>query len=166
MQNYNYRTATVADIEQLKSVGLNSFGQFQSQLTADNWQKLEAILTSENTYIGLLNISTCFVCEDNDKIIGMAFFLSNGNPTDVFQADWAYLRMVGVNSAYAGKGIGRRLMEICIDHARKTNETKLALHTSEFMDAARHIYENMGFVRLKEIDSRLGKRYWLYLLDL
>lgn len=74
--------------------------------------------------------------------------------------------MVGVNTAYAGKGIGRRLMEICIDHARKTNETKVALHTSEFMDAARHIYENMGFVRIKELDSRLGKRYWLYLLDL
>lgn len=77
MQNYNYRTATLADIEQLKSVGLNSFGQFRTQLTAENWKKLEAILTSENTYIDLLDKSTCFICEDNDKIIGMAFFLSN-----------------------------------------------------------------------------------------
>jgi hypothetical protein len=34
------------------------------------------------------------------------------------------------------------------------------------MDTARHIYESVGFKVLKEIDQRLGKRYWLYKLDL
>lgn len=34
------------------------------------------------------------------------------------------------------------------------------------MDAARHIYESLGFQVLKEIDQQLGKRYWLYKIDL
>jgi ribosomal protein S18 acetylase RimI-like enzyme len=34
------------------------------------------------------------------------------------------------------------------------------------MDKARHIYEKLGFTILREIDQRLGRRYWLYKLDL
>jgi hypothetical protein len=34
------------------------------------------------------------------------------------------------------------------------------------MDAARHIYESMGFTILQQIPDRLGKKYWLYTMDL
>ncbi|MDX2173612.1 MAG: hypothetical protein SFY56_10845 [Bacteroidota bacterium] len=36
---------------------------------------------------------------------------------------------------------------MCIAHAKQNNEKTIALHTSEFMDAARHIYEGLGFNR-------------------
>jgi ribosomal protein S18 acetylase RimI-like enzyme len=166
MQAYIFRNATIADIEKLKVLGLNSFGQFKEQLSADNWKKLETVLANENTYLDLLSKSKCFICEDGNEIVGMAYFISSGNPTDIFQGDWSYLRMVGVNTEYVGNGIGRHLMQICIDYAKKTGEKTVALHTSEFMDAARHIYENMGFYRLKELEPRFGKKYWLYLLEL
>lgn len=166
MQEYIFRNANVNDIGNLQLIGLNSFGNFKNQLTEENWEKLKKYLTGKNTYPELLGQSTCFVCEHADEIIGMAFLIPRGNPTEVFQEDWSYLRMVGVDAAYTGKGIGRRLIEICIDHARKTGETAIALHTSEFMDAARHLYESMGFNKVKELPSRLGKRYWLYLLEL
>lgn len=55
---------------------------------------------------------------------------------------------------------------MCIDAARKNGEKIVTLHTSEIMDKARHLYEGLGFTILKEIDKRLGKRYWLYKLDL
>jgi ribosomal protein S18 acetylase RimI-like enzyme len=55
---------------------------------------------------------------------------------------------------------------MCIDKAKQTKEKTIALHTSEFMDAARHIYESLGFKVLHEIAPRLGKKYWLYTLDL
>ncbi|RFS18512.1 GNAT family N-acetyltransferase [Emticicia sp. C21] len=166
MQGYIFRKATIDDIEKLKLIGLNSFGNFKDQLTEDNWEKLKNYLTGENTYPELLNQSTCFVCEHANEVIGMAFLFSRGNPTDIFQEDWSYLRMVGVNAAYAGKGLGRRLIEVCIDHARTTGEKTIALHTSEFMDAARHLYEDMGFNQVRELPSRLGKKYWLYRLEL
>jgi hypothetical protein len=34
------------------------------------------------------------------------------------------------------------------------------------MPAARHVYERFGFRILQEIPARLGKKYWLYTLDL
>jgi ribosomal protein S18 acetylase RimI-like enzyme len=74
--------------------------------------------------------------------------------------------MVGVNPSYAGRGIARQLTETCIKKAKELGEKTVALHTSEFMDAARHLYESIGFRVLKEIPERLGKKYWLYTLDI
>jgi hypothetical protein len=34
------------------------------------------------------------------------------------------------------------------------------------MHKARHIYESLGFTILREIEPRLGKKYWLYTLDI
>ncbi|TDE17335.1 GNAT family N-acetyltransferase [Dyadobacter psychrotolerans] len=166
MPKYTYRTATSSDSEKLIEVGLKSFGQMKDQLTDSNWKRLEAYLTAENTYPDLLNKSTCFVCEHHDGIVGMAFLIPSGNPTDIFDENWSYLRMVGVNIEYAGAGIGTALTRMCIDHAIKTNEQTIALHTSELMNAARYIYEKLGFKKIRELDARFGKRYWLYLLEL
>ena len=96
----------------------------------------------------------------------MAFLVPRGNPTEIFQGDWSYIRMVGVDPRFSGKGIGRQLTQHCIDFAKSTNEKTIALHTSEFMDAARHIYESLGFTPIKELPLRYGKRYWLYQLEL
>ncbi|MEL4419591.1 GNAT family N-acetyltransferase, partial [Shewanella algae] len=71
-----------------------------------------------------------------------------------------------VDPDFRGFGIGKQLTQLCTDKAKETKETVIALHTSEFMNDARHIYEKMGFKILKEIDQRLGKRYWLYTLEL
>lgn len=163
---YHYREGTPADKQQLQKLGLNSYGQFTDILTEENRNKLSAFLTGENTYSELLSKSKCFVCENNQEIIGMAFLVLSGNPTDIFQEDWCYLRMVGVHTEYAGKGIAKILIQLCINHAKENKEKIMALHTSEFMEAARHIYEKIGFKKVAEIPPRLGKKYWLYTFKL
>jgi ribosomal protein S18 acetylase RimI-like enzyme len=74
--------------------------------------------------------------------------------------------MVGVHPDYSGRGICRALMELCLNHAKHTNEKIVALHTSEFMDAARHIYQSMGFKVIRDLPLRFGKQYWLYTLEI
>jgi len=72
----------------------------------------------------------------------------------------------GVNPRYGNQGIGKKLTQMCIDHAKKLNEKIIALHTSEFMHAARHIYASLGFTIVKEIEPIFGKKYWLYHLNI
>ena len=165
-EHYKFRTATIDDKDQLQKLGQNSYGQFERSLTKENWEKLQRYLLAENTYADLLARSTCFVCEIENELVGMAFFIPSGNPTDIFPANLSYLRMVGVHISFEGKGIGRKLIQLCIDYARRTGEDQVALHTGEFMNSAAHIYQSMGFVRVKELDERLGKKYWFYTLDL
>jgi len=163
---YKYRIGTIKDKEKLQKLGLISYGQFKEVLTEENWNKMNAFLTAENSYLNLLSKSKCFICETNYEIIGMAFLVSKGNPTDIFHNDWCYIRMVGVNPKYGGKGIGKKLTQMCIDSAKETKEKIIALHTSEFMDVARHIYETIGFEQIKELEPLYGKKYWLYKLEI
>jgi ribosomal protein S18 acetylase RimI-like enzyme len=159
-----YRQGTINDLSDLKNLALKSWAQFQSKLTNDNWAKLHAGLADDKTYTELLD---CIVCTwDKDKIIGMAFLMPKGNPTDIYDKAWSYIRFVSVDPEFGGQGIGRKLTRICIDRARQNGEKTIALHTSELMNNARRIYESLGFKVARELDSRLGKRYWLYTLDL
>jgi GNAT superfamily N-acetyltransferase len=57
------------------------------------------------------------------------------------------VRMVGVDPAERGRGIGRRLMEASIEEARALGKTELQLHTTSRMRVAQRMYESMGFER-------------------
>lgn len=161
-----FREATPDDLSELRDLGLVSFGQFKEILTTENWEKLRSSLSNEIIYKDLLEKSVAFICVKEGKIVGATYFIPSGNPTEIYLSEWSYVRMVGVRPEFSGQGIGKKLMNCCVAHARQTGEKTVALHTSEFMDAARHIYENMGFIRLKEIEPRFGKTYWIYTLAL
>ena len=162
-----YRKGTRNDLNALKKLAVKSWEQFKPNLTNENWEKLYNSLTDERTYTELLEKSHCIVCTtDKDEIIGMAFLVPKGNPTEIYDSEWCYIRFLTVDPDFGGQGIGRKLTTNCIDTAKQHNEKAIALHTSELMDNARRIYESLGFEIVREIDQRLGKRYWLYKLDL
>lgn len=163
----NYRSAHSSDLEQLRVLGISAWSPFKKELKTEHWKLLYQTISSLVTYANLLKISDCIVCETESKaIVGMAFLVPNGHPDEIYDTQWCHLRFVSVDPNHSGKGIGQKLTELCIELAIKNREQTMALHTSEIMHAARHIYEKMGFQILKEIDKRLGIRYWLYTLDL
>ena len=165
--NLTYRQGTKYDMQDLKKLAIKSWTPFQKELTDENWNSLKQTISNDKTYEELIDQSTCFLCvADNYSVIGMAFIVPNGNPTDIYLKEWSYIRFVSVDPEFAGQGIGRKLTTMCIDKAKENGEQTIALHTSEIMNNARHIYESLGFEILREIDHRLGKRYWLYKLDL
>lgn len=166
MDQMLYRRGVHRDVAQLLQLTRISYGQYKSVLTEENWKILEANINNPQIIVDLLDNATTFVCEHEKKIVGMAYLVPSGNPTDIFDAGWSYIRMVGVDPEYAGKGIAKTLTRMCLGQARRDNEMIVGLHTSEFMDAARHIYEGLGFTVLREIPPRFGKRYWVYTLHI
>lgn len=161
----NYRKGNLEDKEKLQALGILSYSQHQHAMTPENWNKYNSFMSNPDTFTNLMSTSTCFLCEYENEIIGMAFLVSNGHPTEMFDEKWSYIRMVGVNPKFNGKGIAKKLTEMCINLAIETKENYIALHTSEFMNAARHIYEGFGFKIVREL-SRYDKKYWIYLLEL
>lgn len=161
-----YRQATADDIPQLKKLAIAAYSSLREQLSPAGWEKMHTGISKDSLYEDLLNTGTGFVCLDGDEVAGTAYLIPQGNPTPIYDASWSYIRMVGVHPAYGGKGIGRMLVALCVSHAKTTGEKIIGLHTSVIMDAARHIYESMGFVQVKELDPLFDVRYWLYRLDI
>lgn len=166
MNNYlTYREGSPNEKETLQQLGILSYNQFSKILSPTDWNTMDRFLNNDKMWDQLVNNSKIFVCEDNGEIIGMAYLVPSGNPTHIYPVDWSYIRMVGVDPAYRGKGIAKQLTQMCVDYARQSNEKIVGLHTSEKMDDARHIYESVGFRIDKEIDPIYGMKYWLYKLE-
>ncbi len=71
---------------------------------------------------------------------------------------WSLVRAVGVDPGYRGAGLAAALMAACADRAARAGAPVLALHTTDFMAAARHLYERLGFRPAPGYDFVAGGR--------
>ncbi len=161
-----YRSAQEEDIENLKQLALASYGRLKTEMSAKNWGKMEALLISDQTFPILVRDCHAFVCEEDNRLTGMAFLVPSGNPTKIYSTETSYIRMVGVHPDAGGKGIAQALTRLCIDRAMETGEKIISLHSADIMYAARHIYEKLGFKKIRLLDEHYGLKYWLYRFDI
>jgi ribosomal protein S18 acetylase RimI-like enzyme len=66
---------------------------------------------------------------------------------------WTGIRAAGVEPRAQRLGIGRQLVQACIDRSRAIGAATICLHTAPFMDAAIRLYESVGFRRSPEFDG-------------
>jgi ribosomal protein S18 acetylase RimI-like enzyme len=78
-------------------------------------------------------------------------------PTTQGAGCFGYVDDVFVLEQYRGQGIGTRLMQEAVNHARKSGCVRVELGTRRDNVRARRLYERAGF---EEVD---GVRYWLIL---
>jgi GNAT superfamily N-acetyltransferase len=161
-----YRATVENDLPALRTLAVLSYGQLKPNLTQSNWNKLEALLLSDDNFPVLLQTCYGFVCEEENELFGMAFLVPNGNPTKIYSSETSIIRMVGVHPGAGGKGIAQTLTRLCMKKAEQTGEKKISLHSAEVMYAARHIYEKLGFKKIRLLDEHYGLAYWLYELEI
>ena len=150
----------------MQKLALGAWSEFQGLLAPQHWKALERLLTRPETLSELLTKSECLLYEEDRNLLGMAFLVPGGNPSEIYEDSWCHLRFVSVHPDARGKGIGELLTRTCIELAIRNGEQTMALHTSEIMGPAIRIYEKLGFRVLREIPKSLGVRYWVYTLDL
>jgi GNAT superfamily N-acetyltransferase len=80
----------------------------------------------------------CWIAERAGARLGSAFVVRKSDDT-------AKLRLVIVDPAARGLGIGKALVQACIDFARRAEYGELTLGTHDILLAARAIYKAAGF---------------------
>lgn len=99
-KDLQYREANVNDLEGLHQLGKISYTEFSNVLSSENWNRLSTILESKENVLNLIEIGKVFICEIDLDIVGMIYFIPNGNPTELYESYWCYIRFLGVDPKY------------------------------------------------------------------
>lgn len=98
-----------------------------------------------------------FVAVRDDEVVGAVGFTLPGDAE--FEGmeppvGDAGFRFLSVSPDAQGGGVGRALVDRCIDEARLRGARRLAIHSMVFMTAAHRLYERRGFDRRPDMDVR------------
>ena len=86
-------------------------------------------------------VAVVLIAIEHGKILGTATLELDGRiDTDhgELEPGQAHLRMLGVDPSARGRGVGRLLMQACIDESRAADKTIFTLNTTERMKAAQN----------------------------
>jgi len=106
---------------------------------------------------------------DDGRLQGGITYIPGPGPMAWFDGPHeAGMRMLAVDPAAQGRGVGARLVAACVTRATVAGKTQLLLHTTASMTAAHRLYERAGFLRDPQRDKVLdgGLLLLAYVLDL
>jgi GNAT superfamily N-acetyltransferase len=103
------------------------------------------------------------IAELQDAFAGaVAYFGPDRPKAPFFDQSWPVIRMLVVDPAFRGKGIGHALTNECIARAKRDGSPLIALHTSPIMTVALPMYLKMGFIKAHDAPPIFGVAYAVY----
>lgn len=102
-----------------------------------------------------------WVAEQGGEVAGSIFIV----PAAEEPEGTAQLRMLYVEPAFRGRGIGKRLVEEAIRFSRSSGYRRIILWTQDSLGSARRIYQSAGFQLVREephhsFGADLNGQYW------
>lgn len=148
------RDAREGDREAIRAVTLAAYEEYAQIMAPPFWKEYSRVIMRTLDEDAAERI----VAERMGKIVGSVLLYppsvsAYGAGAEVGTAG-PEVRLLAVDPAMRGHGIGGALMRECIQRARRDGFTALGLHTMDVMQSAMQLYERMGFVRVPELDFR------------
>ena len=158
MTDVRIRDYESADAENLNRIAVAAFEQFR-----DHYQDWPAMLAGLSKTSALSATGEVIVAEVQNQFAGaVAYFGPNTPKAPFFDQRWPVIRMLVVDPAFRGKGLGGALSTECIARAKRDGSTIIALHTSPIMTVALPMYLRMGFVKAYDAPPIFGVAYAVY----
>jgi GNAT superfamily N-acetyltransferase len=151
-----------ADRDAVNAVAVSAFAQYAGDY--DDWPAFRAGIAC---MADLAADGDLLVAECDGRVVGAVVHVGPGRKRSaIYPGDWSVLRMLVVDPAWRGGGIGRSLVGAALERARNAQAPAVGLHTSPIMAAALRLYASLGFVREHDLAPIRGVPYARYVLSL
>ena len=148
------REGTPEEQDEIETLVKTAYREFQPIFPADRWEAwMDNIWETVHSGQGV-----AIVAESQGKLQGVVKFYPHAGQAGMGQwpKEAASMRILAVHPDSRGKGYGILLVRECLRRARALKIHQIYLYTGTFMQAARHIYEKLGFKRALEFDRDPG----------
>ena len=152
-----------ADREAVNAVARAAFAQYKADY--EDWPSFIAAIGRMADLADSSSGADLLVAECGGRVVGAVAHLGPGRPRSAISPDdWSVIRMLVVDPAMRGQGVGRQLVAGCLRLALEAGAPVVGLHTSPVMASALRMYEAIGFVRDRDLDPIRGVPYGRYML--
>lgn len=156
MGDLTMRDARDGEGESLLALTLAAYEEYAAVMPPGEWERYREGIVGTLSDVGP---AAQVVAETEGAMVGTALLYPAGtrltapDGREVF-FEWPEARLLAVEPAMRGRGVGRAIIEECIRRARAAGCEAITLHTTDFMRQAMAMYERMGFARAPELDFR------------
>jgi ribosomal protein S18 acetylase RimI-like enzyme len=149
-----------ADRAAVNAIALAAFAQYAGDY--DDWPTFSAGI---GRMADLAADGDLLVAEREGAVVGAVVHVGPGRPRSaIFPQDWSVIRMLVVDPAARGAGVGRALVAATLERAARAGAPAVGLHTSPIMATALRLYEGIGFRREHDLPPIRGVPYARYVL--
>jgi GNAT superfamily N-acetyltransferase len=86
--------------------------------------------------------------DESGTVLGSVANVPEGGPyAEIGRAGEGEFRMLAVDPAAQGRGVGAALVQACVDDARRRGRERVVLSSGTWMTTAHRLYARLGFVR-------------------
>ncbi|WP_109300258.1 GNAT family N-acetyltransferase [Aquimarina sp. AU474] len=154
---YLIRDATSDEFSMIGLLMVNVYSQLEGFPNQDQQPEYYSFLTNIGNLTQNPKTRLLIAISENGQIGGgvvyfgdMTHYGSGGTATKEKNA--AGFRLLAVDPATRGKGIGKLLTNKCIELAKEEKQNQVIIHSTKAMQIAWKMYEKLGFIRAKDLD--------------
>ena len=148
------RDARPTDTDAVRALTLAAYEEYATVMSPSAWAGLQGAV---HAALDSTEQMHRVVAEHDGRLVGSVLLYpptsdayGSGGP----KVSWHELRLLAVAAEARGLGVGRLLVEECIQRARTDGAKAIGLHTSQSMGEAIRLYARAGFERVPEFDFR------------
>jgi ribosomal protein S18 acetylase RimI-like enzyme len=148
------REGSAAEQDQVEALVKRAYREFKPLFPEQIWEAwMKNIWETIHASAGVI-----IVAESGGEIQGVVKFYPDAGRAGMgtWPTEAASMRILAVHPDSRGKGYGTLLARECVQRAKTLKIATIFLYTGTFMQAARHIYEKLGFKRAPEFDRDPG----------
>jgi GNAT superfamily N-acetyltransferase len=156
------RNAHASEFDELGKLMVEAYSQLDGFPKPHEQPKYYNMLANIGEFASIPKTELLVAISPEGKITGgvvyfgdMQYYGSGGTATQEKNA--AGFRLLAVSSHSRGKGIGKLLATECIRKASTQGLKQLIIHTTQAMQPAWKMYEQMGFSRSTDLDFMQGE---------
>ena len=157
IRKYEIRPVNPDEFENLGALTVDAYKALQGMPSKDDQPEYYAMLYDVEGRVSQPTIEILVAVTLDHELLGgvtfigdMKYYHSGGTATA--NTDASGIRLLAVKPEARGLGVGKALMDTCIQRAMQIGRSQVILHTTKAMQIAWRMYEKMGFLRSPDLD--------------